>query len=208
MIAEARPGNVLLHTAKRLVCNAFFLLLLAGAVAGCATVRSPGPAPGGFELRGKMGIVRGDESYSARFLWRQDGSDFSIDLWGPLGQGRVLLTGRRDFLELRDGDGTVVSSGTPESVMQRHLGWSLPLAVLPEWVRGRPAPSPAASALTWDTAGQLSGFTQLGWQVELARYAQHSDSGGAGGSPLLLPHRVTASQGSYRVRLAVSDWRI
>lgn len=207
MIADARPGNVLPDTAKRLVLNVFFLLVVGGSVAGCATVRGPGPAPGGFELRGKMGIVQGSESYSARFLWRQDGSDFHIDLWGPLGQGRVQLSGRRDYLELRDGDGTVVSSGTPESVMQRHLGWSLPLAVLPEWVRGRPAPRPAATAMTWDPDGHLSGFNQLGWQVELARYAEQSD-GATEGSPLLLPHRVTASQGSYRVRLAVSDWRI
>lgn len=190
--------------AKRLACNVFLLFLLSG----CAALRGSGPVQGGFELRGKMGVVQGSESFSARFLWRQQGSAFRIDLWGPLGQGRVLLTGRDDYLELRDGDGTVLSAGSPDTVMRRQLGWSLPLAVLPEWVRGRPAPRPPATDLTWDEDGRLSGFRQLGWQVELARYAQEHPGASAGPEPLFLPRRVTASRDAYRVRLAVSQWRI
>lgn len=195
--------KLLLCRPKCLCINVFFLLLGAG----CATLPAEGPAEDGFDLRGKLGVVQADESFSARFLWRQQAAAFTIDLWGPLGQGRVQLSGDEHTLELRDSDGSVVSSGAPESVMNRHLGWSLPLAVLPHWVRGRPAPNTRVAARVQDDAGRLTAFRQLGWQVELERY-QCLDDAATDDAAACLPHRVTARRGEYRVRLAISEWQI
>jgi outer membrane lipoprotein LolB len=192
--------------------------LLLMLVAGCATWHTPAPAEGGFVSRGKLGVVAGEESFSARYLWQQDGAAFVIDLWGPLGQGRVQLAGDGTLLELREGDGTVVDRGPPAAVMQRHLGWSLPLSVLPQWVRGNPAPGRRVSGREFDDAGRLAAFRQLGWTVELERYrpvtepasASAPAADGAAGQAVTvsLPHRITARQGDYRVRLAVSTWQI
>jgi len=195
--------KLLLCRSKLLCINVF--LLIAGA--GCASLPAEGPAPDGFDLRGKLGVVQADESFSARFLWRQQAAAFRIDLWGPLGQGRVQLAGDEHTLELRDGDGSVISSGPPEAVMNRHLGWSLPLAVLPHWVRGRPAPNTSVAARVADEEGRLTAFRQLGWHVELERY-QRLSVGAADGEAAYLPHRVTARRGAYRVRLAISEWQI
>jgi outer membrane lipoprotein LolB len=180
-----------------------FALLLLGGVA-CTSLPERGPVEGGFHLRGKLGVVQGEESFSARFLWRQEHADYTIDLWGPLGQGHLQLTGSERYLELRDGDGAVISAGRPSDVMQRHLGWSLPLHVLPQWVRGKPAPDLPVTARTEDAQGRLAAFTQLGWAVELERYQAVAD----GPSATPLPHRVTARRGSERVRLAISAWEI
>lgn len=197
-----------------LVLQGLLLLL----VSGCATWRTPEPAEGGFVSRGKLGVVAGEESFSARYLWQQDGDAFVIDLWGPLGQGRVQLAGDGTLLELRQGDGDVVDRGPPGRVMERHLGWSLPLAVLPRWVRGQPAPGRRVTDREFDAAGRLTAFRQLGWTVELERYrpvaaTAGEPSGAAAGpieasAPVALPFRITARQGDYRVRLAVSDWQI
>ena len=83
-----------------------------------------------FQLRGKLGVVEGRESFSARFLWRQRGPGFTIDLWGPLGQGRVRLSGDAQRIAVLDGNGVVLSEGDHAEVMHAHLGWALPLAVL------------------------------------------------------------------------------
>lgn len=181
-----------------------FLVLSVLAGAGCVSLPDVGPAAGGFHLRGKLGIVYPADSFSARFLWRQQRSAFTIDLWGPLGQGRVQLSGDDDYLELRNGDGEVISAGDADAVMRRHLGWSLPLDVLPQWVRGRPAPGVPVSGRGKDAEGRLRTFTQLGWTVELERYQQVAD----GDSESFLPHRVTARRGDERVRLAISEWQI
>lgn len=190
--------------------KALFILLLTG----CASLPDAGPAAGGFNLRGKLGVIQHEESFSGRFLWRQDAQAFVIDLWGPLGQGRVQLDGNPRRLVLREGDGSVISRGAPETVMRRHLGWSLPLAVLPQWVRGQPAPGLPVSDRRFDDQGRLVAFTQLDWQVELERFQRvaGAGAGSAGAVPVadseaVLPHRITASRGAYRLRLAVSEWQ-
>jgi outer membrane lipoprotein LolB len=191
-----------LPTLRRNYLVLFVLSLLSGVA--CTSLPERGPVDGGFHLRGKLGVVQGDESFSARFLWRQERADFTIDLWGPLGQGHLQLSGSERYLELRDGDGAVISAGSPEDVMDRHLGWSLPLDVLPQWVRGKPAPNLPVTARTEDAQGRLAAFTQLGWAVELERYQVVAQ----GTAATALPHRVTARRGNERVRLAISDWEI
>ncbi len=200
--------KLLSHGRKRLVFQGLLLSLLAA----CAAVPSREPTEGGFLMRGKLGVAYPADSFSARFLWQQRRDGFAIDLWGPLGQGRVQLVGDARALELRQGDGTLVDRGPAEQVMLRHLGWSLPLSVLPQWARGRPAGSHPVSARQRDEAGRLAAFEQLGWSVELDRYQAVAANPPAAGAQVpdtagtFLPHRITATRGDYRVRLAVSGW--
>jgi outer membrane lipoprotein LolB len=203
--------NLLPRRANCLLLNIFLL----GLLAGCVALPRHEPTEGGFVLRGNLGIVQEQESFSARFYWRQNGGNFLIDLWGPLGQGRVALEGNERRLELREGDGTVLSEGPPDLVMRQHLGWSLPLSVLPEWVQGRPADGLPVRDAQYDDAGRLTAFSQLDWRVELERYQRVGIGGDEAVSDLngpqpgsFLPHRVTATRDRYRVRLAVSAWQI
>jgi outer membrane lipoprotein LolB len=206
--------NALLRCANYLLPKLF----LVAALAGCVNLPRHGPTEGGFVLRGNLGVVQDEESFSARFYWRQNGPNFLIDLWGPLGQGRVALAGNDRRLELREGDGKVITEGAPDAVMRQHLGWSLPLSVLPEWVQGRPAGNAPVVDAIYDEAGRLTAFSQLDWRVELERYqrvvsaqadvAEGSESAAGDGRPeTFLPHRVTATRNAYRVRLAISAWQ-
>lgn len=197
-----------------LSCLVFSLLIGAG----CTTVAPGEPAAGGFNLRGKLGVVQGDDSFSARFVWQQRGRRFTIDLWGPFGQGRLRLIGNERRLELREGDGSLISRGPADTVMRRRLGWSLPLSALPQWVRGRPAAGIPVADETYDADGRLSGFRQLDWLVDLDRFrpvtgpggeAVTGDAGAAdAGTGTVLPYRVTATRDQYRVRLAISRWQL
>lgn len=54
-----------------------------------------------------------------------------------------------------------------DELSRNALGESLPLAALFDWLRGRPWPSAASQQLD---AGRL-GFGQLGWEVDLGRFA-------------------------------------
>jgi outer membrane lipoprotein LolB len=187
------------YPTKRWLIKALLILLAAG----CATVRAPPADPGGFLLRGKLAVVDGEQSVSARFLWRQSGEAFRIDLWGPFGQGQMRLEGDRHELVLLDGAGAVLTRGSHEAVMQQQLGWSLPLAVLPDWVQGRPHPGLPVASLQADDTGRLERFTQLDWAVSLGRYRLPN----AAGSGRAVPYQVSANRGVYRVRLAISEWQ-
>ena len=185
---------------KLLFFNIFFLALCAG----CASIAPPSEERVDFQLRGKLGVVEGRESFSARFLWRQQGPGFTIDLWGPLGQGRVRLSGDAQRIAVLDGNGVVLSQGNHAEVMHAHLGWALPLAVLPDWVLGAPGVDASSAEARYDAAGNLVAFEQLDWAVA---YTQHREIEGPDGARWL-PRKITASKGDYRVRLVISEWQI
>jgi outer membrane lipoprotein LolB len=182
---------------KLLFLNVFLALFCAGCVAR-PTIPE---APEVFVLRGKVAITEAGEHFTANLLWHQRGKGFEMDLWGPLGQGRVHIVQEAGEVRITNEQG-VLMAGEPNRVMRDQLGWSLPLDVLPAWVQGAPLSDVPAEAEVRDEAGRLVSFTQLGWAVALERYQTVS----AGNR--VLPTRITAIRSDARVRLVVSEWRL
>ena len=176
-----------------------FLAALPLLVAGCAgvpVVQEGGGARGeGFQVQGQLAVQAGRRAFSARFHWRQTGERYDIEVWGALGQGRTRLLGDAQRMQVIGPQGAI-AAGPPEEVMQAQLGWRLPLAALPHWIQGRPAPARPVQAREWDAQGRLTAFRQLGWKVHCDRFRK------ALSEPL--PGLVTAQRPGYRVRVAVS----
>jgi outer membrane lipoprotein LolB len=182
----------------------FHIFLLLTGLSGCQSLPAPAPGPGSFSLKGKVAVSEGGERFSANLLWQQDAEDFRIDLWGPLGQGRVRLVKQGQEVRLESTAGEVLAEGESERVMREQLGWSLPVAVLPAWVQGRPLAGVAAEDVRYDEAGRITAFRQLGWAVALEGYQTLSGELGARS----LPSRVKALSDTASVRLVVSAWEI
>lgn len=142
-------------------------LLTAALLAACATTPPPGtPAP----LAGRL-LVRVDSqpprSVSAQFELSGSPSAGQLTLSGPLGataaQARwapgeaALITGERRtrFTDL-------------DSLAEEALGERIPIAALFDWLRGRAWPGAASGPRQDGTAG----FEQLGWRINLARWAE------------------------------------
>lgn len=189
---------------KPLFLNVFLIVSLIQLVAGCVSMPPAPTVPDDFSLKGKVAVRDGDEQFSANILWQQRGDGFEIDLWGPLGQGRVQLVKLGGRVILKDGQGEVLTAGDAETVMLRHLGWSLPIDVLPAWIQGRPLAAVGSEGLSYGDDGELLSFRQLDWQVQLDRYRQLEGVGGIRN----LPGRVTAEKEAARVRLVITEWRI
>jgi outer membrane lipoprotein LolB len=145
-------------------------LLLA---TGCAVVAPLSANDGADALSGRMVIrieAHGNESaraFSAAFDLRGDPRAGALGLSTPLGsmlaQARwtatevVLATpqGTRNFTDL-------------DSLTREVLGESVPIEAWFDWLRGRPWPGAPSTPV----AGTSSpGFEQLGWAVDLARFA-------------------------------------
>ena len=187
--------STLANVYKLLFLNIFSVLLWSG----CASVALP-PPQDGFLLRGKLSVEEAGERHTANLLWRQQGEDFQVDLWGPLGQGRIQLVRRGDAVAILDGKGAVITEGPGDRVMREQLGWSLPLAVLPAWLQGRPLAGVSVEAQEHDaTTGRLLAFTQLDWRVV---YEQTTEVAGE-----ILPRRLSAAGPTTRVRLVIAQWQ-
>lgn len=134
-------------------------------IAGCATP-PPRPPP---DLAGRL-VVHVEaqpggpaRSMSTQFELRGDAQVGELVLTTPLGSTAAQAHWRSGSAELVTSDGTRSFSDL-DALAQELLGEPLPLAALIDWLRGRPwlgAPSLPVEA----------GFEQLGWRVDLARFA-------------------------------------
>ncbi len=197
---------------------ALLLTLLAGALSGCASQpQAPELFEGGetfadgFVAQGKISLRPLGESkvkgFSASYRWQQIGERYDLELWGALGQGRTRITGTANSIEIVDGTGKRVRSRNPERLLKRHLGWSLPLSVLPYWLQGQPAPAPPtppAKTMRFQSNGDLETLKQLDWSLEFARYRLVRGPS----REARLPGRLRASSDQLKLTIVARDWSI
>ncbi|MCE9658679.1 MAG: outer membrane lipoprotein LolB [Burkholderiales bacterium] len=150
----------------------FFACLLASSlVAGCASVEIPAPITGGETFAGRLSVqvAEGDttpaRSFSAAFDLRGGPAAGTLGLSTPLGSmlaearwraaSVVLVTpqGNRQFASL-------------DALTRSVLGESVPVEAWFDWLQGRPWPGAASVP---HATGR--GFEQLGWNVDLSRFA-------------------------------------
>lgn len=145
----------------------FAVALLGSLLSACATrppaVASDDLLSGRLSLRVAAGAQSGERSATLAYELRGTPQAGQIDFSTPLGSvvararwlpGDVALIteqGERHFADL-------------DSMSRDALGEVIPLAALFDWLRGKPWPG-ASSQTT------ANGFEQLGWQVDLSRFA-------------------------------------
>lgn len=174
------------------------LTLLAALVAGCATTRLPveTQAPVDFEswhMKGRLAVNIGGQGDTASFIWNKSGQPGSgdpapdqnldtheIEIYGPLGTGRVILSQANGSASLKDGKSEWTGQDL-ETVLFGRTGWLVPFDSLGDWIIGRPSPGPVQDSVYDKDA--LTGFTQSGWQVSYDRFENNSG--------LAMPGKIT-----------------
>lgn len=187
---------------------ALFLVLL---VTGCA-VREPRPegawlaerqawfeAHDKWSVRGRLGLSDGHRGGSLSMTWVANGSHHVVLLGTVAG-------GRQWRLEMTASDAVLTGSDIgrlqgpdPDLLVERAVGWPIPVRWMSEWLRGLAAPAAARTAYADD--GVLQALEWAGWQLDFQRWNQ------LGGSGVLLPARVSAEKPPHRVRAALSGWQ-
>jgi outer membrane lipoprotein LolB len=178
--------------------NVFFSVLLL--LAGCATVPQTtlpvGPIGEAFYLSGRVSVKHGTDAASGRISWRHERDRDDLLLSNPFGQGVARIVRRDGLVTLTTSDHKVYRAKDVETLTEQVLGWSLPLAGLPDWVRGRAAAgAPAQTRL--DGAHRLAELKQSGWAVEYLDYDDASR----------LPSRLILSRDDTQIRMVIDQWR-
>jgi outer membrane lipoprotein LolB len=140
-----------------------------------------------FDLRGKVSIVRGEESVVATVRWRQRGDQLRLGLEGPLGVGA--------------GEWAFVSTRSDETLaeLERRLGVALPLASVRYWALGVPDPLLEVESTEF-VAERLSALRQQDWTVRYLDYAR------VPGASFELPRRLELQSAEIRVRMFIESW--
>lgn len=172
---------------RRLFLAGFLALL-----AGCAALPTPEgeafrPADGGFLLSGKLSVVYDGHGFFGNLRWRHGPDSDDMMLLTPLGQGVAQLVRDGGGVTLTTAERKIYQAPDAESLTEEVLGWRLPLAGLPYWVRGIPAPGAFER--------ENGGLRQGGWSIEWERRAE--------GVPILTVMR----RDNLEVKLAVDSWQ-
>jgi len=142
-----------------------------------------------------VAVRSGAEAAAGTIVWRH-GADFDdLMVRSPLGQGIAEITRRAGRYTLTTADDQRISAPDPEVLTEQALGWRLPLAGLPDWVRGRPYPH-APSEMREGPDARPREIHQLGWTIEYLAY-----DAAAG-----LPSRLRLRRDGLEIRLTIDSW--
>jgi len=118
-------------------------------------------------------------------------------LSGPLGQTVARIDGNGALLTVRIEGQEPVTTAEPEQLLQRQLGWSVPLRALRYWVRAEAVPG--SEAQIEGPAQQPTALQQFGWQVRYLAYHQTAE--------VALPAKLTLRNDSgLQATLLINDW--
>ncbi len=154
--------------------------------------------PVAWKIVGKIGIRTPDNSGSLNVVWQQEDKRYLIQTSAALGQGKAILQGTSEQLQIKRPGKSTVYSNNPQHLLKETLGWSLPLEQLADWVLGAPNPETEAHQ-TYAPDGRLLQMQQAGWSLTYSRYRETGQ--------WLLPHKVIAKQEDNRLTLIIKEWQ-
>lgn len=149
-----------------------------------------------WRLVGRLGVSDGRDSGSGGLTWTQRGDRYQFELHAPVTGKTWLLTGDARHAKLQGLRAETLEGDNAASLLQRELGWRVPVTELSWWARGMRAPGKAELSLRGD--GLPARIVQAGWQVNFLDYDESTNPP--------LPRKLYAESGNYKVRLAIQRW--
>lgn len=93
-----------------------------------------------WQASGSMSIQQANRTTAFSFQWQQNQKHYTLQLFAPLGLGSLRIVGDADHVELWQSATQKITAKTPEILMQRELGYAVPITSLYYWIRGLPDP--------------------------------------------------------------------
>ena len=152
-----------------------------------------------WNAQGSVAVHNNQKGWNASFNWQQQPDNYSLAFFGPLGSYHTQLTGNTNQVTLTTSDGHTYSANSPEMVLQKQLGWTLPVSSLKYWLKGLPAPH-AAFGRSFDLNKHLVHLRQSGWDILYLRYLSING--------VDLPDRFLLSSPQWQVRIVITQWQI
>jgi outer membrane lipoprotein LolB len=152
-----------------------------------------------WRLVGRISLDDGDQGGSGKLQWAVSPDNSSIAFHGAMGRGAFQLEITPEGAVLKQASGNEFRAESADSLARQQVGWPVPVEALAWWVRGLAAPGPVLQQQL-DAEGLLLKLAQFGWQIDFNRYSPVDG--------VSMPVRLVAIRGSYRVKLAISQWQM
>lgn len=147
-----------------------------------------------WQLRGKFSVRSKEKNVSAKLHWLQCEDLYFIRLSGPLGRGAVKIVGDNNRVTLVTADGVKQSADNAQELLEKTLGWSLPIEDLRYWIRGIEQPQNTNGKYS---KGLLRSVSQSDWQINIAKREA---------SAPYLPEKISLSHPTIKSTVLISHW--
>lgn len=149
-----------------------------------------------WRARGKFSYRSDEVSESGNFDWRQEGDNYQLRLFGPLGMGSVRISGDTNLVRIKTRDQDI-SSDQPLSLLYRMTGFEIPLNSMPMWLTGKPA-SLSPSNIILDDKDRIQSFTERTWLLNYGNYEEINNQ--------QTPMNIRAVKGDVNLRMIIKAW--
>ncbi|UXU87440.1 lipoprotein insertase outer membrane protein LolB [Burkholderia sp. S-53] len=161
------------------------------ALAGCASTPPSASAPTGavqqttatHAYHGRFAVQYDDrlgrqQNVYGNFDWQEHGDDVALELRSPLGQTLAVVKSTPQAASLELPNRPTQYAADVGDLMQRTLGFALPLAGLRYWLLPTPAPATPAATLRDPADGtRVKQIRQDGWTIDYLAYADAPATG-------------------------------
>ena len=158
-----------------------------------------------WQITGKLGVRVPGDNGSANLRWENQAQNFRLDLSGPFGQGRLLITGKPGKVTLQQPGDAPLIADSAASLIYQATGWTLPVELLTFWVRGIPAPQQPVSWIEKNDAGLVAALKQDGWHIHYSQYQRVKLDGT---TYVQLPGKILAEYQDIRLTLIIRQWTL
>ena len=193
----------------------FLLLLTVLSLSSCVNLKAPkastnfdvmAPAARAKALRqytrweavGALSLQHGSQLVVLSFHWNQaTRNQYRIQMASAGGLYNMSLVSNIGHVTLWRTETKHASASTPEKLMQRELGWSIPVRNLYYWIRN--LPGPGQSKRTYDRWGHLVELRQQGWLIDYKGFRHYS-------SGVDLPTTLYLTRRDFRIKIVIQRW--
>ncbi len=151
-----------------------------------------------WKIKGSFSVQQQGERHIASYNWLQNDQSYQIEVYASLGLYRLRIEGNPDEARLYQAGEAVISADSASDLLEKRLGWSLPVMNLSYWIRGLPAPGSYRG--DYDAYGHVIRIVQQGWQVGLSHYVTIKS--------LDLPRILDIRGEGLKIRVAIKEWDI
>jgi outer membrane lipoprotein LolB len=138
--------------------------------------------------------------YNIGIRWQRQAENSTILLEAPLGQGVFRIeSDASGKYRLRLPDGRVFENSSAEALLEKMIGWSLPISGLEYWIRGLPRPDSDYSHRL-DQGGRARSINQDQWDIGYLDYFTLQEN-------LQLPRRVKLVSDNVTLKLIIERWQ-
>ncbi len=186
------------------------------ALSGCVSLKLPNQGPQKFhqesaktrtnELRkinkwninGAFSIQHDKKVEIANYSWQQSRGNYSLQINSSLNIYSLLIKGRAGHVTLKESKQKPLRAASAESLLNKRLGWSIPISNLKYWVRGLSANG--ASKSKYDKYGHLVKLWQQGWAVTFSNYINIGRFD--------LPRTLNIQGHNLKIKIVIKNWAL